>query len=250
MAAFALLVQKLDMKDIASLSLIVPAFNEEANIEITLTRAIAYLSRTVPRYEIVVVNDGSADETAAIVRRLMGRHPEIALVEHSVNRGYGAALRSGFDRARLEYILLMDSDGQLAIEDLDRFWPFFERYDAVIGYREKRADARKRLVIAWVFHRVMRLLFGLRFKDIDCAFKLFPRSAYEAVRPLRSEGALVSAELLARFVRADVRVKEVAVRHFPRAGGQSKGATIPVILTTLKECFRLKHEFWRTRKHR
>lgn len=248
MAAFALLAQELDMKDVQSLSLILPAYNEAANIETTLTRAIAYLSRTVPRYEIVVVNDGSKDQTAAIVQGLMSRHPEIKLVEHPVNRGYGAALKSGFDRAASEYILLMDSDGQFAIEDLDLLLPHIGEYDAVIGYRAKRADAFKRLVIAWVFHRVVRLLFGLKVKDIDCAFKLFPRRAYESVRPLQSEGALVSAELLARFIRAGVRVKEVAVRHFPRTAGTSKGATIPVILKTLKECIRLKHELGRAGK--
>lgn len=235
------------MKHLESLSLVLPAYNEAANIETTLARAVSYLSRAVPRYEIVVVNDGSTDETAAIVRRFMKRYPQIVLVEHQLNRGYGMALRSGFDRAASEYILLMDSDGQFAIEDFDLLRPYMGEYDAVIGYRAKRADAFKRLVIAWVFHRVVRLLFGLRVKDIDCAFKLFPRRAYETIRPLRSEGALVSAELLARFVRASFRVKEVPVRHFPRTKGASKGATIPVILKTLTECIRLKHELSRTK---
>lgn len=247
MAALTILVHPLDMK---SLSLILPAFNEEESIAAVIVKAAGYLEARFPRYEIVVVNDGSADGTRGIVERLMRSNPNILLVNHQKNFGYGAALRSGFDRATTEYILLMDSDGQFAIEDLERLRPFLGEYDAVIGYRAERADALKRLVIMWVFHRVMRLLFGLRFRDIDCAFKLFPRSAYEAVRPLRSEGALVSAELLARFARSGVRIKEVAVRHFPRAGGRSKGATIPVILETLKECFRLKHELGRARENR
>ena len=237
------------MKNISSLSLVLPAFNEEANIEATVSSAAAYLSRAVPRHEIVVVNDGSSDGTRAAVERLMRHVPQVVLVHHERNRGYGAALRSGFDRASSEYVLLMDSDGQFAVEDLERLRPFLGDYDAVIGYREKRADGPKRLFIAWVFHRVIRIFFGLRVKDVDCAFKLFARSAYEAVWPLRSEGALVSAELLTRFLRNEVRIKEVAVRHFPRTKGQSKGATGPVILRALKECIRLKYELQRERKN-
>jgi glycosyltransferase involved in cell wall biosynthesis len=128
------------MKRNISLSVVLPAHNESGNIEKTVTHAVSYLEETFRDYEVIVVNDGSVDETPGIIEKLALSNPKIVLVNHLKNLGYGSALRSGFEKASLDYVFLMDSDGQFDISDIDRLLPFIEDYDILIGYRKKRVD--------------------------------------------------------------------------------------------------------------
>lgn len=229
------------MKKDVSLSVVLPAYNESENIEKTVNDAVSYLERTFQDYEVIVVNDGSTDRTPEIVGRLASSNPKIVLVNHPKNLGYGSALRSGFERASLDYIFLMDSDGQFDISDIDRLIPFLDTYDVVVGYREKRADPFIRSLNAWLYHLFIRLLFGLKLRDIDCAFKMFPRRIYHDIRPIESGGALFSAEFLVKLSQRGFTIREVPVRHFPRRFGRQTGANIRVIIRMFKECRRLKN---------
>ncbi|MGE5443451.1 MAG: glycosyltransferase [Ignavibacteriales bacterium] len=228
------------MKKDISLSVVLPAYNESENIEKTITHAVSYLEKTFRDYEVIVVNDGSVDGTPRIVEKLATSNARVVLVNHPKNLGYGSALRSGFERASLDYIFLMDSDGQFDISDIDRFIPFLESYDVVVGYREKRADPFIRSLNAQLYHLFIRLLFGLKLKDIDCAFKMFPRSVYHAVRPIESGGALFSAEFLVKLKQKGFTIREVSVRHFPRRFGRQTGANLKVIIRMFKECWKLR----------
>jgi len=230
------------MKTNLSISVVFPAYNEAENIQETVTRAVSYMEKNFKDYEVIVVNDGSADGTHRIVENLASSNPNIILVNHPKNLGYGAALRSGFEKASLDYLFFMDSDGQFDISDVDRFLPFLGSFDIVIGYREKRADPFIRSLNTWLYHLFIKLIFRLKVKDMDCAFKMFPRSAYEAVRPIKSGGALFSAELLIKLKRKGFSIKEVPVRHFPRRFGKQTGANLRVILRMFKECWKLKNE--------
>ena len=183
------------MKKDISLSVVLPAYNEAKNIEGTVSEAISYLRARFERFEIIVVNDGSVDGTREVVERLSLSNPMVVLINHPVNLGYGSALRSGFERASLDYIFFMDSDGQFKISDVDRLIPFIENYDVIVGYRGKRADSFIRSLNTRIYHLYIRFLFGLKLRDIDCAFKLFSRSAYYAIRPIKSSGALLSSPL-------------------------------------------------------
>jgi glycosyltransferase involved in cell wall biosynthesis len=230
------------MKKDISVSLVLPAYNEEGNIQKTIIQAVSYLEKTFKDYEVIVVNDGSFDRTPQIVEELILSNPKIILINHPKNLGYGAALRSGFERASLDYIFLMDSDGQFDISDIDRLLPFLGSYDVIAGYREKRADSFIRSINAWLYHLFIRVVFGLKLKDIDCAFKMFPRDMYWAVRPIKSDGALFSAEFLIKLQKKGFTIKEVPVRHFPRRFGKPTGANIGVILRMFKECWKLRNE--------
>jgi glycosyltransferase involved in cell wall biosynthesis len=230
------------MKTPFSLSVVLPAYNEAKNIKKTVTEAVSYVEKNFKDYEVIVVNDGSTDGTGEIVEELTLTNPRIILVNHAKNSGYGAALRSGFDRASLDYLFLMDSDGQFDISDIERFIPFVNTFDIIVGYREKRADPAIRSLNTWMYHLYVELLFGLRMKDMDCAFKMFPRRTYEAVKPIKSGGALFSAELIIKWKRKGFAIKEVPVRHFPRKFGRQTGANIQVILRMFKECWKLKNE--------
>ncbi len=230
------------MKTDFSLTVVLPAHNEEENIKSTVDACVSFLEKTVPRYEIIVVNDGSADSTPEIVKELSSANPNILLVNHIVNRGYGSALRSGFDEASMEYIFFMDSDGQFDISDLDRLLPYVNERKVVIGYRENRADSFVRSFNAWLYSLYIRLIFGLDVQDMDCAFKVFPNQAYRLVRPIKSDGALFSAEFLIKLKNQGYILKEVPVRHFPRRYGDQSGAKIKVILKMFRESWELRNE--------
>lgn len=225
-----------------SLTVVLPAHNEEGNIRNTVDNCVSYLEKNIGDYEVVVVNDGSSDRTREIVAEISSSNPNVVLVNHEINKGYGSALRSGFDKASKDYIFFMDSDGQFDINDLGRLTPHAGADTAVIGYREDRADSYIRSLNAWLYSLYIYIIFGLRVKDMDCAFKIFPRRAYWAVRPIKSEGALFSAEFLIKLKREGFSFKEVPVRHFPRIFGSQTGANIRVIMKMFKESWKLRNE--------
>ena len=225
-----------------SLSVVLPAHNEEENIANTVSDCVSYLDSNFPKYEVIVVNDGSRDRTREIVEELSRQNPAVVLVNHEVNKGYGSALRSGFDKASMDYIFFMDSDGQFDITDLDRLVPLIGGKNVVIGYRENRADSFIRLLNAWMYGLYIRFVFGLAVKDMDCAFKIFPAEAYHKVRPIKSGGALFSAEFLIKLKRVGYVFKEVPVRHFPRKFGSQSGANLKVILRMFRESWKLRNE--------
>jgi len=225
-----------------SISVVLPAHNEAENIRTTVENCVAYLKKNVADYEVVVVNDGSSDDTQNIVEGLASTNSKVVLVNHPVNTGYGSALRSGFEKASCEYIFFMDSDGQFDINDLDRLIPLLSAKDVVIGYREDRADSLVRSLNAWLYGLYIYLTFGLKVRDMDCAFKVFPTKAYQDIRPIISVGALFSAEFLIKLKRNGFTLREIPVRHFPRRFGTQSGASIKVILRMFKESWKLKNE--------
>lgn len=220
------------------LSIILPAYNEETNIGPTLDRLEIYLARAYPEYEVIVVDDGSCDGTSRVVRRYMEKNPRIALYRHPVNRGYGAALRSGFAASQGELVFFMDADGQFDIRDLDRFFPLVDEYDGIIGYRLRRQDSWLRKVNALGWNLLCRLLLGLRVKDIDCAFKMYHRRVLDAIS-LESTGAMINTEMLAKIRARGFRLHEVGVNHFPRISGTATGANPRVIARAFRELFSL-----------
>lgn len=225
-----------------SLSVILPAHNEAENIKATVQSCVSYLESNVSDYEVIVVNDGSSDDTKKIVEELSSINSKVILVNHEINKGYGSALRSGFDEAKRDFIFFMDSDGQFDIQDLDRLLPLAAVDKVVIGYREDRADSFVRSLNAWMYGMYIYLMFGLNVKDMDCAFKIFPTKAYQNIRPIKSGGALFTAEFLIKLKRTGFSFKEVPVRHFPRQFGTQSGANLNVILRMFKESWKLRNE--------
>jgi len=222
-------------------SAVLPAYNEEALITETVRRVARVLRDLVHHFEIVVVDDGSTDRTAAILHDLQ-QDPELhlAVVTHAHNQGYGAALASGFDAAQQDLILLLDADGQFEVAELVHFLAAMDpRTDLVIGWRRKRADPPMRKLNALGWKLLVNGLFGSTARDVDCAFKLFRRRVWQHVR-VHARGATFSAELLIKARRQGFVVKELPVTHYPRRAGSPTGAQPKVIARAFKELVHLR----------
>lgn len=219
-----------------SLSVVLPAHNEEVAITETLRSVLVAVSAWTQDFEIIVVNDGSKDRTREIVEALAAADPHIRLINHEENQGYGAALVSGFEAITKDLVFFMDSDGQFDIHDLGRFFPLIEKYDAVLGYRIDRQDTWMRKFNAWGWKMLVHLVFHLRVRDIDCAFKLYRSSFFHKYR-LETRGAMINTEILYKFTRAGYTYTEIGVRHLPRRGGRATGARPSVIARAFREMF-------------
>ncbi len=221
-----------------TLSVIFPAFNEEANIRETVESARLVLSQLATTWEIILVNDGSRDKTTPICDELAAQFPEVRAIHHVDNRGYGAALKSGILAARYAFIFFTDKDGQFDLQELAHLIEWSSHYDIVTGYRAKRQDPPHRLINAWGWKMLVRMVLGVKVRDIDCAFKIFQRSVFDRVQ-IRSVGAMVNTEILAQAMSFGMRIHEVKVSHYPRRHGKPSGANLRVILKAFRELFRL-----------
>ena len=231
------------------LSYFFPAHNEAANVQALVEEALVTLPDLAETFEIVIVDDGSTDETPGIADELALTHPEVRAVHHATNLGYGAALRSGFAAARYASLAFTDGDRQFKVADLGRLIERLEagNVDAVAGYRIKRADPLVRTLYAHLYRLANRVFFGLTVRDVDCACKLFRRAALEGVN-VESGGAFLSAELLIKLRARGRRVAEVGVPHYPRTAGSPTGAKPQVVLRAVRDFWLLRLRLWATPK--
>ena len=222
------------------LSLVLPAYDEEDNLEPATLGAEAILRHIVDRHEIWIVDDGSRDGTAEAAARLAAELPTVKVLTHSENLGYGAALKSGFRAATLPYVAFTDTDRQFDLADLTRFLPLLPDNDFVVGYRMKRLDPLPRKIYSRGYALLIRLLFGVAARDLNCALKVMDRKKVLALG-LRSDHYFINVEILVRGRIHGCRVAEVGVRHLPRAAGSSK-VDLGQIPRTLREVAWLRRE--------
>jgi glycosyltransferase involved in cell wall biosynthesis len=223
------------MKKFEELSIFFPFWNEGKNIERVVTKAIPVAEKVAQKWEIIMVDDGSSDNTAEVAKKLETKDKKIRLVSHKPNRGYGAALKEGFDSAKYKYVVFNDGDGQFDFAEVTRFLDVIENADIVIGYRKKRVDNPFRHLLMNMLKLWDLVLFGFYFRDIDCGFKLFKKEALDKIQPLRSEGAMITTEILARSKKADLKILQVETNHYPRLYGDQSGGNLRVILRAIKE---------------
>ena len=228
------------------LSVFFPAKDEAENVEAVVRDALRILPGIAERFDVTIVDDGSTDGTGAIADRLAAADPRVRVIHHQTNRGYGGAVRSGLLAATEPYVFYTDGDQQFDLGDLPRITARIGDADVVIGYRLKRMDPRRRLVIAWVYNRLIRTMFGVGVRDVDCAYKLFRRDVFSRVPLTRvhSNGAFFSPELLITLRAAGIRIAEVGVPHYPRTKGAPKGAPPKVILRAIRDLLLLRLSLW------
>ncbi|HZT40355.1 MAG TPA: glycosyltransferase family 2 protein [Bryobacteraceae bacterium] len=225
---------------IPSLSVFFPAYNDAPSLPALVDAAFKILNECVDDFEVIVINDGSGDETAAVLDRLALTYgPRLRIVTHSVNRGYGAALRSGFEAASKEWVFYTDGDGQYDISELPALLAHIS-FDVglVNGYKLERNDPRHRIWIGNLYNTFARLLFRIRIRDIDCDFRLIRRSLLEDAR-LTSTSGTICVELVRKLEMSPYRVVEVGVHHYPRRHGRSQFFRVRSLIITFYQLARL-----------
>ncbi len=225
----------------SSLSIVLPAYNEEANVEGAVEHVSAVAQQLGMDHEIILVNDGSSDRTGEIGRALAQRVPNFRLVEHYPNRGYGGALKAGFSAAGKELIAFFPADKQFDFGEIERLLARIDEADIVSGYRADRQDSPVRKFFAFGWNTLMRLLFGYLCRDVDCGFKLFRREILEHVT-IGSDGAMIDTEFLFKARSRGYRIADVPVTHLPRVAGEATGGNLRVIVKAFRDLvsFRLR----------
>lgn len=227
-----------------SISVFFPCHNEEENVSRVVEQALEVAGRISDDFEVIVVDDGSRDRTGAIADELASEDSRVRVVHHPTNLGYGAALQSGFGAASKELVFYTDGDAQFDIRELPPLLGLMDEYDIVSCYRRKRQDNLIRRINGWGWTNLVCLLFGMRLRDIDCAFKLYRRDIFDNIKMV-STGALIDAEILARAVRKGYKVVQRPVNHYPRESGEQSGASIGVIFRAFKELLQLRRKVLR-----
>jgi len=230
---------------LSGLSLVMPAHNESESLRRLLPHAAAVLPGLAHRVEVVLVDDGSTDGTGALAESLGGSLGlEVRVIRHARKSGYGISVGDGLRAARLEYTAFTDADGQFDVADLALLVPaVLDGAELVGGWRVRRRDAAVRSVVSGVFNLTLRLLYGLRVRDVDCALKLMRTEFLRSIE-LESHSALINAELYCKARRDGRRIVQVPVPHHPRELGRRSGARPRAILCALRELVRFRHR-WR-----
>jgi glycosyltransferase involved in cell wall biosynthesis len=221
-----------------SLTIFYPCYNEEANVERVTRAAVEVARKIADDFEVLIVNDGSRDRTGEIADRLVAEIPGVRAVHNNPNLGYGGALARGFREARKNWIFYTDGDGQFDFNEIPNVLPLLETHDIVSCYRLDRKDPLLRKVNAWAWSTLVNLLFHIGLKDIDCAFKIYPRTFIERIE-MKSRGALIDTEMLAKARSLGYSIAQMGVHHYPRTAGAQTGANLKVILRAFKELFKL-----------
>lgn len=222
-----------------SISVFFPCYNEQENVGRTVEKAIMVLEKLNADFDVTIVDDGSSDDTGRIADEIAGRDDRVKVVRHRHNLGYGAALQSGFDAATKKLVFYTDGDGQFDMSEMPPLLELMAQYDIVSGYRLDRKDSAMRKINGWCWTKLVCLLFGLKIRDIDCAFKLYKREIFDNME-LSSTGALIDTEILALAARKGYRITQKGVHHYPRTAGEQSGANLRVILRAFGELFSLQ----------
>lgn len=224
---------------LSSLSIFMPAYNEEGNIATTIIDARTAAQSVADKYEIIVIDDGSRDRTAEVVSELAKNDKNIRLIRHAQNMGYGSAVKTGLKSCQKDWIFFTDSDGQFHYDELPKFVKARHNYDLLIGYRKKRMDPFHRVFVAQVLLKFWNLcLFGLTVRDVDCAFKLFTRQVRDSVH-LDTGSAITVTEFIVKAKKLGFKILQLPVSHYPRKFGEQTGGHWWVIIRAARESFML-----------
>lgn len=225
------------------LSLFLPCYNEQDNLERTFNLSLPIIKEIAQKWEIIIVNDGSKDNTGQIASKLQSLHPKnVSVVTHNPNRGYGAAFKSGFYSAKYEWITFIDADGQFDFNDIRLLHrrQLKTKADIVIGYYLGRKVPFVRILGSKLWQTAVWILFGLKVTDIDCGFKLVKKQVIDSIPQLEAErGPFITSEFLIKSKKSGFKIAEVGVHHYPRSAGEATGSKLNVVIAGFKDLIRL-----------
>lgn len=222
------------------ISCVMPAFNEEWNIAKAVDNAFEALEKFASNYEVIIVDDGSSDGTFDVLMKKREFNDRLKVIRHGSNKGYGAALKTGFSSASYDLIFYTDSDNQFDIKELPLLLGMIDNADIVVGYRKDRKDPKLRLFTSSVYNSIIARTFGLSLRDVNCAFKLFRKQVFEKIN-IESTDFFVDAEIMIKAQKLNMRIFEAPVTHLPRTAGNSTVKSSDIV-KTLKAIKALKQD--------
>jgi glycosyltransferase involved in cell wall biosynthesis len=231
--------RKNDATPPVSITVFFPCYNEQDNVARVAEQALQVLEGLRADYEVIIVDDGSSDNTARIADEIAAANQRVRVIHHPRNLGYGAALQSGFRAATRELVFYTDGDAQFDLNELPPLLPLMEDFDIVSCYRMNRQDMPFRKLGGWLWTKMNGGLFSLNLRDIDCAFKLYKRAIFDNIK-MESQGALIDTEILARAARKGYKITQRGVHHYPRTAGRQTGASPKVVLRAIREVIKLR----------
>jgi glycosyltransferase involved in cell wall biosynthesis len=233
-----------------SLSVFFPAYNDSGTIASLVITALQSAAKLTPDHEVIVVNDGSSDATQHILEELARLYPKFRIVTHEVNRGYGGALRSGFAAASKDLVFYTDGDAQYDPSEMELLWEaMMPGVDLVNGYKISRSDPLHRIFIGRLYHHIVKLMFGLEVRDVDCDFRMMRRSVFDRVR-LEKDSGVICLEMMKKIQDAGFRIVEVPVHHYHRAYGRSQFFNFRRVFRTGVDVLKLWHALVVRQTHR
>lgn len=225
------------MKKKYSISLVVPAYNEEGNLGIFVSSAVPIMRKLSKKFEMIIVDDGSKDKTPQIANKLAKKYKEVRVIHHKTNKGYGEAQKTGFKHAKYELVSLVPSDNQFHVSDFKKYLELIDDADIVMGVRLGRKESLMRRINAKIYVFAIALLFWITmYGDIDWV-KLYRKKVLDSIN-IESHSAFVDAEIIIKASKKGYRVKEVLVKHYPRLKGKPTGANLKVVFKQLSELFK------------
>ncbi|MCE1166419.1 MAG: glycosyltransferase family 2 protein [Bacteroidetes bacterium] len=226
-----------------TMSVFFPAYYDEGNIGKVVNKAVEVLdSLNLKDYEVIIIEDGSPDRTGEVADELAKKHEKVRVIHHEKNMGYGATLKDGFTSAKMDYVFYTDGDNQFDLEEFRKFVALLPYTDIVVGYRKKKQYSLYRKFTSLCYNYLLKLIFGLDYWDIDCAFKIFPTKLFKEIK-IDSIDAFIDAEIMLKAHLHGYKTVEMGVTHLPRVDGVSTGARPPVIIRTIKEVFQYRKEY-------
>lgn len=227
-----------------NISAVFPAYNEEKNLEELIIRVDQALKKYFTIYEIIVVDDGSKDNSVNVLKKLQKKYSHLVIIVNEKNLGYGSALKKGLCAARYELIFFSDADNQFDLNEIGLLLSKIDENDAVIGFRKNRKDGAYRKINAWIWNTLNFIFYKITIKDIDCAFKLFTKKILDTidVSSLSSTSPMINSEIIIKLKKRSAKIKQIPITHFSRKKGISRGGGIRMITNSIYDFFRLyKH---------
>ena len=223
------------------LTIFFPVYNDEATVKSVALKALSVADALGEEYEVLIIDDGSPDSSGEIARQLSNEYPRIRLIAHDQNRGYGAALKTGFSNAKYDWICATDGDDEYDLRDLFRLWRHKDFYDALITFRYVRMYSNKRVAISVIYNIILRVVFRTRFRDISTGLRLVSKRALEPIS-LTSNSPFIGSELAIKLQLEGFRVGEIGIQTFPRKLGKGSSTSLSNIYLTILDILRVYKE--------
>lgn len=224
---------------LSSVSFFCPAYNDEKNLPNLIPSVFDFLNQNSEKFEIIIVEDKSPDNTAEVADNIAKKFPNIRVIHHSQNKGYGGALKSGFLNSKYDFIIYTDGDNQYDIKELTPYLNLINDNDILSGYAVKKAVSLARRIQSFVFNLLVRIMFFVNIKDINCSMKVYKRNVLDSLE-IKSDSAFIDVEILIKAKRAGFKIAQFPVTHYERTTGAASGSKFSVIIGTIVDMIKFR----------